>query len=237
MRNVCIVDDEERNLSQLEEYLVRFGRENGEDFHIEKYADGLTFLASYSPSCDLVLLDIQMPGMDGMETARKLRKMDDRVGLIFITNLLKYAVNGYEVRAFDYIVKPVNYDNFASRIKKYLAYAPAPGDPHELVLSQNGMIKRVLATDVRFVEVRGHNLQYRLPGGEVFTVYGSLVKAEQDLPSDIFVKCNSGILVNLNYVQTIDHDNVRVDGEWLPISRAKKREFVTTLTRFLSSRR
>lgn len=235
MLNLCIVEDDEGNIAQLTGFLDRFGGENGEVFRIDTFRDGLSFLESYHPVYDLVFMDIQMPGIDGMETARRLRRMDGKVAIIFITNLLKYAIHGYEVQAFDYIVKPLVYDSFSARMKKFLAHARAERR-QEIVLSSGATIKRVSVSNIYFVEVDGHYLRWHLAGGDL-SLYGSLVQAERLLAGAPFVKCNSGILVNLNYVQTIEKDSVQVAGQWLPVSRAKKKEFVTAVTKFLAQHR
>lgn len=231
--NICIVEDEPDNIAKLEEFLSRFGKENDINFRIDRFTDGLSFLDAYKPKYELVFMDIQMPGIDGMETAQRLRKIDENVSLIFVTNLLKYAILGYGVRAFDYVVKPLNYFDFAARMKKFVAYVSG-NKKREIVLQARGVMKRVNIEDIYYVEVTGHDLCWHTAGGDV-TLYGSLVKAEKDLPQDCFAKCNSGNLVNLNYVQTMEKDSVQVAGSWLPISRPKKKEFVTAVTKFLAN--
>ncbi len=230
--NICIVEDELDNMRLLEEFLLKFGQENNMTFNIGKFRDGLTFLDAYRPECDLVLLDIQMPGIDGMETARRLRKIDGQVNIIFVTNLIKYAIHGYEVHAYDYIVKPLNYYDFSARLKKLVAHMSGD-NRRKIVLFSKGVMKRVSIDEVYYVEVCGHNLCWHTADGDV-TLYGALTKAEKELPQDSFAKCNSGNLINLMHVQSLEKDMVQVAGKWIPISRPKKKEFITVLTNYLA---
>ena len=234
MLNICIVEDDLSNTKLLSEYVERFCKEQGISFHIDSFTDGLDFLASYRPVYILIFMDIQLPSISGMDAAHRLREIDGHVSIIFVTNLLKYAIHGYEVQAFDYIVKPIHYFDFSARMKKFLKQIFREEEP-AVLLPSGGQLQRIEIRDISYVEVVGHNLRYHAVGEE-YTVKGSLVSAEQRLPSEYFVKCNSGILVNLNYVQALEKDRVKVAGDWLPVSRPKRKEFSETVARFISKR-
>ncbi len=232
MLNVCIVEDDPVNLKQLEEFVICFCKENSLACHVEKYEDGLVFLNAYRPVYNLVFLDIQLPSIDGVATARRLRELDRQVGIIFVTNLMKYAINGYEVHAFDYIIKPVRYFDFSARMKKFLEHASISNEP-EILLSFAEKKRRIGINEICYVEVAGHKICYHT-AGEVISVRGSLTVAEKVLPKKHFVRCNSGILVNLNYVEAFEKDLVRVAGQWLPVSRPKRKDFLAAVTRFIA---
>ena len=234
MLNICIVEDDPSNTKLLSEYVEKFCKENSIPFHIDSFTDGLVFLASYRPVYNLIFMDIQLPSISGMDAAHRLREIDGHVGIIFVTNLLKYAIHGYEVQAFDYIVKPIHYFDFSVRMKKFLKQVFREDEP-TVLLPSGGKLQRVEIRDICYVEVVGHSLRYHVMGEE-YTVKGSLVSAEQALPADCFVKCNSGFLVNLNYVQALEKDRVKVAGNWLPVSRPKRKEFSEAVTKFISRR-
>lgn len=232
MIKTAIVEDEEVNQQLLKGYLERYSEEHGTAFSIDIYGDGLSFLEK-SRLYDLVFFDIALPNINGMETAQRLRKTDEGVSIIFVTNLVNFAIKGYEVNALDFLVKPVGYTDFACRIDKFLKKFNAD-KKGSIVLGGSSMV-RVDIDDIKYVEVAGsHNTCYHIADGEAVTVRESLTKAEKQLPPDIFSKCNSGCLVNLNYVSKIEKNMVKVGSEWFVISRAREKEFKNALLAFLN---
>lgn len=123
MFHIAIVEDSRLDRSLLCEYIERYAKENGEICKISEYENAVNFLTGYKPVFDAVFLDIQMPYMDGMQAAKKLRELDPEVALVFITNMSNFAVHGYSVNAVDFVVKPVVYLNFAAMFAKVLRLA------------------------------------------------------------------------------------------------------------------
>ena len=117
---VAVVDDEEAMREQLVSYLSRFEAENGLELKAVTFPSGSDLWDRYARDWDIILFDIDMPGMNGIETARKIRQLDEEVTILFITHVAQYAINGYEVDAVDYIIKPIGYYDFALKFKKAL---------------------------------------------------------------------------------------------------------------------
>ena len=115
MIRIAIVEDEPESREQLIRYLRRYEDENDVKFQVTEYKDGLDILDEYGGQFDLILLDIRMKFVDGMETARKIREKDRNVIIVFITNMAQYAIQGYDVEARGFILKPVRYSAFLSR--------------------------------------------------------------------------------------------------------------------------
>ena len=113
MIRVAIVEDEAAVREQLAGYVQRCTRQYGTLFEVTMFTDGLEILEEYRPVYDIIFLDVEMPQLDGMETARRIRAMDSEVQLIFITNMAQYAIKGYAVGALDYVLKPVPYFAFS----------------------------------------------------------------------------------------------------------------------------
>ena len=233
MYRVAVVDDVQSASEHLCECLRQFGEENGELFNTDKYRDGMSFLDAYKNNkYDIVVLDIEMPGVDGLAVASALRKIDEKVLLIFITQMAQYAIRGYDVNAFDYIVKPYSYKNFALRMKKALSSLKSRTGT-KLKLVYNGVVKIMDSTEVEYIEITGHDLAYHTTSG-VYKSYGSLKDVEKDCPPS-FVRCNSCYLVNLRFVSEVNGFEVTVGSDKLQISQPKRKGFMNALVKFLGA--
>ena len=232
MINISIVDDDEEIIEQLDRYLRRFSEENGAEFNIRNYRDALSFLdeAQYP---DIVLMDIEMPHLDGMKAAQNMRRVAPKVALIFITNSVQYAVKGYSVDAIDYVLKPVTYTRFSSLMKKTLRIVGQNAGAEIYVKTLSG-VRKLYSNSILYVEIRGHLLNYYLADERIET-WGTLKEVEQKLPSDSFVRCNHCCIVNLKHVTSVQKDVIKLSGTGteLTVSHGKKKEFTARFNRFM----
>ena len=113
MYHIAIVEDEKEFSTQLEKYLEQYQEENNVRFKVSVFQDGAEILEDYKKIYDVILLDIEMPRLNGMDAAEQIREMDTEVTLMFITNMASYAINGYAVGALDFVMKPINYYTFS----------------------------------------------------------------------------------------------------------------------------
>lgn len=150
--HVAIVEDDLKASKTLEGYLERYGQENEMQFRIQTFAHPLLFLEPYSANYDLVYMDIQMPLMNGMDAAHRLRELDPKVALVFVTSLTQYAIEGYQVNAMDYIVKPFNYFDFALKLTRILERIPSHAGEAILIPTEVGNV-RLSFDSIRYVEV------------------------------------------------------------------------------------
>jgi two-component system response regulator LytT len=113
---IAICEDEKEQQELLKVYINQIFEELSIKYKLEILNSGEELLENYLKDTDILLLDIQMGQINGMNTARKIRTLDDKVEIIFITSLIEYALEGYEVRAYRYLIKPVKYDNLKENI-------------------------------------------------------------------------------------------------------------------------
>ena len=121
MISVAVVDDEYTERENLRRFFELAQKKIQEPITAELFSSGEQFLSMSGNRFDLICLDIDMSGRNGIETAREIRRNDPEVIIIFITNLAQMAIRGYEVRAFDFILKPVNYNAFYMKIRSAIS--------------------------------------------------------------------------------------------------------------------
>lgn len=231
MIHIAVCEDEQNELERLQTNIRRYQTETGDECAFTVFGDGLDFIQRYKPVYDVIFMDIDMPRMNGMEAARGLRRIDQNVPLVFITNLKQYALRGYEVEALDFLVKPIGYSAFSTmmaRVKKRL-----PPKPYEdIYITNAGGAHRIVVQDIYYVEVIQHYIVYHTVQGEV-RFWGSLAEEEKKLPGELFARCNKPYIVNLSFVKRVDGYDLYIAGDVLKISRGQKPEFMRRLTEYM----
>ena len=159
MLTVAIVEDDLKSAQLLTKYIERYNEEKKEQLTVLHFTNGLNFISEYKANCDIVLMDIEMPHMNGLETAKKLRMRDTHIPLIFITNMAQYAINGYEVQALDFMVKPVEYFNFSLKLDRAVRICKENKISYVYIQSDLGMRKiyvETLPVEKRIISLIGY---------------------------------------------------------------------------------
>lgn len=230
MINVAIVEDDDLVSSQLKEFFNKISAEYGKEFSVNIFKNAVVFLQSFKSQFDIVLMDIEMPHINGMDAAVKMREIDDIVTLIFVTNMQQYAVKGYEVKALDFIVKPVYYETFAMKINRAMREVAARQNDFITVKSRIGVV-RIAISDLAYVEVARHNLTFHMVDGTV-EARGNISDVESELAKYHFLRCNVCYLVNPKYIKKIAGNTICIIDRQLQISRPKKKKFLENLARY-----
>lgn len=229
---VAIVEDEKEAYQSLEEKLKRYSRERNTEFQISYFSDGIVFLNDRPDKYDIVFMDINMPRMNGLEVAKKMREVSSDSFLFFVTDLAQYAILGYEVDAIDYIVKPVIYEHLSFRLDKVLSILDKRIEEPKLSFKTEEGLIALMSSQILYIETMEHKLTFHTIRGEYHS-FGTLNEMEKILPKEDFIRCNHCYLVNLKYVSEIGKNDVTVGKDRLAISRSKKKVFMDAFTEYL----
>jgi len=231
MFRIAIVEDEEEAAKNLQSMIERYANENNLEIEIFAFQNPIIFLNNYSAKYDLIFMDIQMPHMDGIEAAEKMRQLDPITLLIFVTNMAYLAGKGYEVQAFDFIVKPIQYDFLALKMERVLETLSRRKE-EKIIIPSDGAKVCVAVSSIIYIEVMDHRLIYHTESGD-YTTYNTIKKAGQQLGKFDFALCNNCYLVNLRFVKSIRQFVVTVGNAELKISHPKKKSFMEALNNYI----
>lgn len=231
MIRIAMVEDEAAVREQLQGYIQRYTRQYGTEFAVTEFSDGVEILDAYRPVYDIVLLDVEMKHLDGMETARRIRELDRDVVLLFITNMAQYAIKGYAVGALDYVLKPVPYFAFSQQLQKAEEKLRRRAR-HYLAVPVEGGLRRLDTAQIYYMESEGHRVRFYTEEGE-FSAPGALKTFEEKLADLPFARCNSGYLVNLAQVKSVQQGLAQVGPYELQVSRPKRKSFLAALADYI----
>ncbi|MCH5162038.1 MAG: response regulator transcription factor [Clostridiales bacterium] len=233
MLTMAVVDDEREHIERFKELVARFFADfprYGSEYNVVEFSSGEKLLENYAPRYDVIFLDIDMDGINGMKTAKLIRKTDESTPIIFITRMARYAIEGYAVAALDFIVKPLDYASFSVKMKRAFSRM-AKNKSQRIQLNVEGEVVFVDVRDILYVEVLKHVVVWHTKKGD-YRAWGSLKDAAEQIEDPNFCMCNRCYLVNLRHVKGLDKNTVRVGDEELLISRYRRKEFLETLAQY-----
>lgn len=231
MLTIAVVENDPQDMRVLLSYLDKASSAVSEGLRTVAFSSGSECIDCYPEDVDVLFLDIEMEGIDGIETARRVRAFDRRVVIVFVTNLFQCALEGYEVQALDFLVKPVRYTSFMMTLHKALD-AVEKLRPRYIELSFDKSKKLVDVASILYIETKRKKLLVHTRHGDEFC-NGPLKELEYRLKAYGFGSMHQSFLVNLRYVEHVGKSEVVVAGETLPISRYKRQEFVKDLVEYV----
>ena len=231
MIRIAIVEDEKQSSDLLCQMISRYASETETDMETVAYPSAVAFLTNYQASFDIVFMDIEMPYLNGMEGAAKLREIDHTTLLIFATNLGQMAAMGYSVEAFDFIVKPISYEILRDKLKRAVLRLKQ-NRINNVSFKSRGAIITLPSSEIRYLEVRNHQMIIHADSGD-YPVYGAMSGMCRQLEPLGFSLCNSCYLVNLRFVRKVEKYSVTVGADVLQISHPRKKAFLQALNDYI----
>ena len=230
---IAICDDEK----PIRDYIEKCVREVDPDALVSQYSDA-SDMVSASFDADILFLDIQMPGMDGMKAARILRTMGNKTILVFVTAVEEYVFQAFDVGAVQYIVKPFDRSKLVETIKRAIDLAGErrsiedalsetkdSADNESFLIKSGGVNRKIILADISYAEVLEHRIILHMKDREQIEYYGKMSDLEK-VAGDDFFRVHRAYLINLSCVKSYDAKTVTVQGEEIPVARGKYQELV-----------
>lgn len=236
MTSMLIVEDEKPAADALLALVRRYEESRGMTFDVEVVGTAFELLDA-ARTYDICLLDIQLPGINGMEAAELLRSQHRVTSIIFVTDLAQYAVRGYEVDALGFLVKPATFAGLSMNLDRALREVRRGANRTLSVPTEDGF-RSLPLSEVTHIEVRNHDLLYHTVDGEALRARGSLAQVERDLADAPMVRVSRYCLANMSLITGVTGDEVCVaGGATLHITRGHKKDIELALARYLGGRR
>lgn len=232
MVRVAVVEDDKNAAKTIKRYIERYAKESHQKIGVKCYQDGDEIVENYKLEYDIIFMDIQMKFMDGITAAKRIREHDQDVIIIFITNMAKYAIRGYEVNALDYVLKPIYYFSFSEKLGRAIGSMDRKDKKYITIGIERGLRKLDIAA-IKYIESQGHKLIFHLKTEDCMTQGTTMKALEEQLVKYHFYRCNKGYLVNLEYVEGIKDNCAIIGDNKLPISRIRKNDFFETLINYV----
>ena len=218
--SIAICDDLEAERVSLARMVQTYAREHGLSVRLRFFSSGESLLAALAgpDPIQLLFLDIYMPGLSGLETARRIRASGSQVSIIFATTSQDHGLESFEVQASDYLVKPFREDDVSACLDWYFSHIPEP--LRLLSVYSDGEWQQVPLASISYVDVYGHQSRIHTPRGAI-TARRGLDDLEAAINSRDFLRCHRSFLVNLDHVEGLEGSDFRLkDGTRIPISSA-----------------
>lgn len=231
MITVAICDDEKYLMDQIRKLVSEFFRGKNTEASIVCFSNGEDLL-KYDKSIDILFLDIQMNGMDGMEAAKELRNRNFGGYIIFITILEEMVFQSFEVQAYDYLVKPIEEKKFKRTMERL--FASMKNVNEEKLLVQKGYERSIISfDDIVFCEIIDRKVYLHLASADVVDFYDRIENLEARLDSRFF-RCHRSYLINLKYLKSYKNGVAYMEnGKEIPISRLRGKAFSEVVLQYM----
>lgn len=222
MIRIAICEDEKDQQELLKNYIEKIFEGLPLKYSLDIFNSGEELLENYSKDIDLILLDIQLGEINGMDTARKIRILDNNVEIIFITSLIEYALEGYKVRAYRYLVKPVKYEDIKENIINCIKEVEIKNK--YIIIKKQGHQIKLDINEITYIEVQKETITIHTLNG-VYKINGTMNNIEKEIDCSRFFRCHKSFLVNLEHIKIIkQYIAILENNEEVPVSRYRFKE-------------
>ncbi len=219
---IGICDDNESDIKILSEALFAYDP----SFQISTYSDGEALLEDCLEQrilFDILFLDIYMPGLNGIETAGKIRACMNDAKIIFISSSNEHYPEAYDVFAFNYILKPINSQKLNNVLNQAMKEVTRERRK-QIVISYKSKSHRVFCSDIQYIESREKIIYFHMADKTTLQCYAKLDETLEQLPRETFIRCHQSFIVNILHVTEMGDRHFRIDPAVIGISKKHLKE-------------
>lgn len=219
----------------LAKFFEKFQQEEGISISVDFFENGEQLLGRKKVDYDIYILDIHMgdDNLNGMTLAQSIRKYDDKALIIFLTSLTRYLKEGYKVKAYRYLTKPVSYSEFKYEMSSAIGDIRR-NENNYISLIGHSKYNKVMLNDIYYIETDGRKSLIHTRKGDILCSY-SISTLSNMLKDKDFYRCHNSYLVNIEHIDSIDNRVVYVNGVEILISRNKMKGLKEKLTQRMGS--
>ena len=230
---IAICEDNADDSAELCGYIDEYLAKNGCCGYVSTFSSGEALLNAF-PGFQIVFLDIYLPGLSGIETARHIREIDRDCIIVFITNSPHFALDGFQVHASGYVVKPLTQEKLSDALYTCREKLNRASRTIRIPTGREGEISLPLV-NLKYVEISNKVTHFHTCGGVLDTRL-PLNDVEKMLGGIPFLRCHRGFIINMNYVEEIqERDFLMMGGNQVPIRKNGAKEVRLAITRFMAS--
>lgn len=231
MHRMVLCEDDVTQRKFLKELVLKSLEGVSTQIELLEFSSGEELLEHNLDGIDIFFLDIQMLKLTGMDVAKIIRENNDTSEIIFITSLVDYIQEGYKVRAYRYLLKPISFEDLKENILSCLSDIIKKRE-NFMLIENRGIINKVLISSIMYIEVRKRNLTIHTTEGIYYTK-NSMDKVERELERYKFFRCHKSYLINMEHIQFISKNTVVINDQNIPISKHRISNLKTKLTHLL----
>jgi len=220
---IGICDGDTSVRTKLAEYIRRYKEETGLTIQVLAYDNGDKLLHHYPFEMDLIFLEIPFTKMTGIEIAQRIRAVDPHVSIVFLTTILNHVLEAYEVRANNYLIKPLKYTRF---LKEVEAARARRGQNRFFIEVNDSGIYKIYTKSICYIETMGRNTCIQTEADSVIS-YKRMKAHQEILFEPYFARVHTGFIVNLLFFERLEgNDILLTTGKRIPVSRHRRKDIV-----------
>ncbi|WP_286149771.1 LytR/AlgR family response regulator transcription factor [Romboutsia ilealis] len=231
MINIGICDDELHYRVNIKDMLGDILSTYSINYKIYEFSSGEELLSNYPKDLDILIMDIQMKIINGMDTARKIREFDQNLEIIFMTSFSEFMQEGYEVKAYRYILKPISERKISRNILPCINEIMKKKNNY-LTINVKNYVDRIKIDSIVYIETDRPNILIYTNDNK-YTTKMSISKIDKILREHGFFRCHNSYIVNLKLVESMNSNTLKIGEKYIPISKYRVKELKLALTNIL----